>query len=302
MADWSLCARFPGASNLRDLDAFLTDNGISHRFTEEVTEQWLWLASEVDRPVVEEFLSRWQSGEQLGGNELLPEARSASRNTQFTTAVVLARLAAAPVTTLTIVCGVIGLLLIKLPFEFTSPVLNALLFFPVDATGRAFLYLSISDVLASGELWRLITPIFIHFSYLHILFNGLWLWVFGEKIEHECGSLTMATAVFTTGLTGNMLQAWVIEPSFFGGLSGVVYGLLGFIWIWQLRVPSANLRIPNAMIIVMIAFLALGYTGILNVFSSGKVANAAHLGGLLAGMGLGGILSQWHIAAQKTRS
>jgi GlpG protein len=250
---------------------------------------------------VEEFLSRWQRGEQLDSSELLPEARG-SNSAQFTSTVVLARLATAPVTALTIVCGVIGLLLIKLPLDFTAPVLNALLFFPVDATGRAFMYVSISEVFASGELWRVVTPIFIHFGYLHIVFNGLWVWVFGEKIEHECGSLTMATAVFITGLAGNILQAWVIEPSFFGGLSGSVYGLLGFIWIWQLRVPKSSLRLPNAMIVVMIAFLVLGYTGILNVFSSGKVANAAHLGGLLAGMGLGGILSQWHMTARKYRS
>jgi GlpG protein len=161
---------------------------------------------------------------------------------------------------------------------------------------QEFQYQSIQEVIASGQLWRLVTPIFIHFSYLHFIFNGLWLWIFGEKIEQAFGAGIIAFVALVTGITGNVLQAILSGASVIGGLSGVVYGLLGFIWMWQTKVPSSTLRLPKAIIFMMLLLLLLGFFGILDIFSSGKVANAAHLGGLIGGMGLGFLWGHTHLS------
>jgi GlpG protein len=71
---------------------------------------------------------------------------------------------------------------------------------------------------------------------------------------------------------------WSLSVNF-GGLSGVVYGLLGYIWMWQLVAPRAGLQLPPAMIGFLLLALVL-----MEVLASAWIATAAHAGGLLAGM------------------
>src|SRR5438270_379342 len=91
------------------------------------------------------------------------------------------------------------------------------------------------------ELWRVVTPAFIHFSEFHILFNMLWLFSLGGQLELRYGSARLVVLVLLMAVPSNLCQYFfstiVIEgwkpvvtqsSPLFGGMSGVVFGLFGF--------------------------------------------------------------------------
>ena len=83
------------------------------------------------------------------------------------------------------------------------------------------------------------------------------------------------------------MQYALTGASLFGGMSGVVFGLLGFTLVWSRLLPSRTIALPDGVYIFMFVFLALGFAGIIDLLPFGNMANGAHLGGLLAGLVLG---------------
>lgn len=138
---------------------------------------------------------------------------------------------------------------------------------------------SLSEIF-SGQLWRLVTPIFLHFMLLHILFNMMWLWDLGGMIEKNQSSAFLIFFVISIGILSNIIQYLSSGPAF-GGMSGVVYGLLGFIWMRSLK-PKSGFKLHNTIVVLMIIWLIMGFTGIL-----GPIGNAAHLSGLILGVAYG---------------
>lgn len=142
------------------------------------------------------------------------------------------------------------------------------------------------------EWWRLLGPAFIHFSALHIIFNLLWWGMLGAKIERTLG-MSMLLIVFLVSATiSNAAQAIFSDPVqanlyLFGGLSGVVYAVMGFVWWLGWLRPSWGLSLPNSIVGFMLVWLVLGYADILWV----NMANAAHTAGLISGCLLAGALS-----------
>ena len=135
-----------------------------------------------------------------------------------------------------------------------------------------------------NQWWRLITPIFIHFSFAHLAFNCLWIFILGEKIENTDGSLIFILLVIFSAILSNCLQYFWTETSLFGGLSGVIYGLIGFCMIIEFDSQYDRYKLPPALYLFMIVWLLLGFAGILDLFGFGSVANFAHLGGLISGI------------------
>ncbi|EPM83209.1 rhomboid family protein, partial [Pseudomonas syringae pv. actinidiae ICMP 18804] len=72
-------------------------------------------------------------------------------------------------------------------------------------------------------------------------------------------------------------------PSLFGGLSGVLYGLLGHCWIYQMLAPNPVYRLPRGVLIMMLVWLALCLSGLVSMLGFGEIANGAHVGGLIIG-------------------
>lgn len=149
------------------------------------------------------------------------------------------------------------------------------------------------SVLAQNqEWWRLLGPAFIHFSALHIIFNLLWWAMLGAKIERTLG-MSMLLIVFIVSATiSNAAQAIFSEPVqgnlyLFGGLSGVVYAVMGFVWWLGWLRPGWGLSLPNSIVGFMLVWLVLGYADILWV----SMANAAHTAGLISGCLLAAALS-----------
>lgn len=133
------------------------------------------------------------------------------------------------------------------------------------------------DEILSGQIWRLLTPIFLHFMVIHILFNMMWLWDLGGNVERIQSSGFLLFFVISIGILSNIIQYLSSGPAF-GGMSGVVYGLLGYTWIRSLK-KSSGYQLPKSVIMLMIGWLLLGYTGLI-----GPIGNAAHLSGLILGM------------------
>lgn len=148
---------------------------------------------------------------------------------------------------------------------------------------RPFVFGGIGD----GETWRLVTPIFVHFGLMHFVFNGLWLCLLGSRIERLSGSLHLILLVLLSALFSNMGQFVWSGSVNFGGMSGVIYGLLGYIWIRNLLAPHPLITLPKELILFMISWLFVCMTGILDVLLGVGIANAAHATGLVIGMLLG---------------
>ena len=138
--------------------------------------------------------------------------------------------------------------------------------------------------LVDNQWWRAITPIFIHFSFAHLAFNCLWIYILGEKIENIDGSFTFAMLVIFSAIFSNCLQYFYTDSSLFGGLSGVIYGLLGFCMIIEFDTEYDRYALPPGLYMFMIVWLILGFVGVLDLFGFGSVANFAHLGGLISGI------------------
>lgn len=133
----------------------------------------------------------------------------------------------------------------------------------------------------SGQVWRLVTPALIHFGIWHILFNMWLLYELGSVIEVRRGSLVLGALVLATAIPSNYLQFLWHDPSF-GGISGVVYGLFGYVWMKSRFQPEQGMYIHPNTVFMLLAFFAICFTGLM-----GPVANTAHAAGLAMGVIIG---------------
>ncbi|HWX20429.1 MAG TPA: rhomboid family intramembrane serine protease [Candidatus Binatia bacterium] len=146
-----------------------------------------------------------------------------------------------------------------------------------------------------GQIWRLFTPMFIHFGVAHILFNMLWLRDLGSMIEGRQSSWYLAVLTLVIAAGSNLAQFY-IGPGHgpdFGGMSGVVYGLLGYIWMRGKFDPASGLYLHPSTVVMMLIWLVAGFTGILTLLV-GPVANTVHLAGLVIGAAWGYLSSLRH--------
>ncbi len=133
----------------------------------------------------------------------------------------------------------------------------------------------------SGQVWRLITPAFLHFGFLHVLFN-LWWWKdLGTIVERRHNSIYLAIMFFVIAVTSNTAQYFVGGP-YFGGMSGVVYGMLGYLWFRGKFDPNFGLELNPFVIQMMMFWFILCFTGVF-----GNIANGAHAVGLGVGAAWG---------------
>jgi len=129
-----------------------------------------------------------------------------------------------------------------------------------------------------AEPLRLIGPAFFHFSWLHIVFNTMWWWQLGGSIEKTLGKTTLINILFISAIVSNLGQ-FLVSGANFGGLSGVVYALVGFVWWFGYLAPERGLSLSKPIVGFLLFWLVLGFVDLLPV----NVANTAHLLGLLSG-------------------
>ena len=151
----------------------------------------------------------------------------------------------------------------------------------------AELFFFIQQPFNYSQSWRFITPAFLHFSVLHIAFNLLWWWQLGGLIELEQGKQRLIILFLFSAVASNLAQFFLVGP-YFGGLSGVVYALVGYCWLYGKLNKGSRVQLPNNMFIFLLGWLVLGFVDLLPA----NIANYAHLVGLLAGLLIAGVCSK----------
>lgn len=135
----------------------------------------------------------------------------------------------------------------------------------------------------NGEIWRLVTPIFLHAPMpmvLHLFFNVLWLRDLGSMVEARQGALRLFLILLFVSVPSNLAQ-YIFEGERFGGMSGVVYGLLGYIWMKGKFEPSSGYYLHPTTVAFMMIWFVFGFTGML------PIANWVHGVGLAVGVAWG---------------
>jgi GlpG protein len=128
--------------------------------------------------------------------------------------------------------------------------------------------------------------VFIHFGVAHLLFNMLWLFQLGSMIEGRQGHIRFALLVLGLAAGSNIAQYAYAGPSF-GGMSGVVYGLFGYIWLRGRFDPASGLFMDRQNVILMVVWFVACFTGLV-----GPVANGAHAAGVILGAACGYLSAQ----------
>lgn len=281
--------RLPLSVDLGGFVKLLQRMQVPHRVSEEAGEQVLWVPETISDDV-RVLYQRFPAGDpdqQLDIPEQAPMTRPSFaqqvRHSPVTASVLLA----------SIIVGALTLLGDNLQ------AVAWLTFLPFRILGEYIQFTPLADSLASGQWWRLVTPMLIHFGILHLAMNGMWYWELGRRIELRQGSINLLGLTLLFSLVSNYAQYYFSGPTLFGGLSGVLYGLLGHCWIYQLLSPNPIYRLPRGVLVMMLVWLLLCLSGLVSMIGFGEIANAAHVGGLLVGCLtglLGGLYSRRKLA------
>ena len=135
----------------------------------------------------------------------------------------------------------------------------------------------------TGEVWRLVTPVFLHFGIFHIVFNMLWTWELGRLIEWRQGIWQLGALTLIVSIVANLAQYFVSGP-LFGGMSGVIYGYFGYVWVQNLTNPRFGVQLNPAIVKLMLGWFVICWTGLLEKIFGIAIANTAHTAGLISGM------------------
>ena len=282
--------RLPLSVDLSGFVKLLQRMQVPHRVSEEAGEQVLWAPESISEDV-RSLYQRFPAGDPEQQLDLPPTARSQRpgfveqlRHSPMTALVLLA----------TLIVGGLTLLGSNLDtMEWFS-------FLQYRVAGEYIQFNPLTESLAAGQWWRLVTPMLIHFGILHLAMNGMWYWELGRRIESRQGSINLIGLTLLFSLVSNYAQFAWSGPSLFGGLSGVLYGLLGHCWIFQLLAPNPAYRLPRGVLVMMLVWLLVCMSGLISMIGFGEIANAAHVGGLLIGCFtglLGGLYNRRKLAA-----
>ncbi|WP_285415961.1 rhomboid family intramembrane serine protease [Pseudomonas sp. efr-133-TYG-5] len=282
--------RLPLAVDLSGFVKLLQRMQVPHRVSEEAGEQVLWVPAEISDDV-RSLYERFPAGDPEQQLDI-PEAQPLKRP-GFIEQLKHAR-ATGLILLLSLLVGVLTLLGDNLE------TLRWLTFLDFRVVGDYIHFTPLADSLAAGQWWRLFTPMLIHFGILHLAMNGMWYWELGRRIESHQGSVNLIGLTLLFSLVSNYAQYYFSGATLFGGLSGVLYGLLGHCWIFQLLAPNPAYRLPRGVLVMMLVWLLLCLSGLVSMIGFGEIANAAHVGGLLIGCFtglLGGLYNRRKLAA-----
>ena len=249
-----LLQRFPANVDLTPITQALWQHKMPHRVRFVESEQQLWLQDSAQHGAAQTLMQQVLQGN--AREEPVHSILSDQVNSSFMGAAALSLAHAkawfrlTPITLLVFLVAVLVALFSQLGTDLQA--VAWLSFFPLVLDTQAYLVNGFEHLWQ--QPWRLISPMLLHFGWLHMVFNLLWWLDLGRRIEHQ-SKLLLVALLLVTSLAANVAQAWQ-EASLFGGLSGVIYGLLGYIWVID-RYNAPRYHLPQSIIIFMLLWLLL---------------------------------------------
>ncbi len=306
MSLWIPIYQFPLDKDLSELAQFIRRCRLPLRIVEENNRQVL----STPDPQLGEFLvpllQRWEAGEiDLARVHLEPVEAEGSKKTKEASAAekgkkergekeVEEEAKLSPLPSWPLQKTPLSLLLFAVCFVgwflLRNNLVETLLIFPdrggdfqLDTVPRALGSSTLAWHWAHGEYWRLWTPAIVHFSLPHALFNALGIWILGRPLEARAGTLAFALLVFFSAAIANLAQYYWSPQTVFGGMSGVVYALVGAVFVLQRWQPGWR-DVPPGLIPLALGWLLLCATGLVTYVIGTGIANAAHIGGFICGL------------------
>lgn len=263
----------PHNADLAELSRELWVRKIGHQIRSTAQGQEILLANPEHYPQLMALVQDWQNGTLAYTVE--PEQQGGARWQAS-----LSALLQWPVTAFLLIASVLATALIS--FEAQPTWFARLAIVPFQQVSQGVAYMPLGQTLISGEFWRLITPAFLHFGALHLIFNSLWVWEIGRMIERQQSSGDLIVLFLFSSISANLAQ-YMMGDILFGGLSGVVYALLGYCWLWDRLSARPLFYIRRPVLILLLVWLVFCLVGGASMLGFGDVANAAHVGGLISG-------------------
>jgi len=271
--NWVLASHLPAGFDLDLLVLALNRNNIAYRLVEQGEGHELWLESAQHQTDVQHLIT------QIEKMTVVEKAHDAVRPKGVASFRVYCK--QVPITLITLLLGGLGFLVVSFLPDMVH-IFSFVDFTQTKVSGRQFV--PFEKTFSEGQYWRFITPAFLHFGIFHIVFNSIFLWEFGRRVELISRRAAYLVLMLVLVSGSNVGQYLWDGPVLFGGLSGVVYGLLGYVWIRNYLAPKPVFNVPPGLIIVFLISFLVNLFGIVDLFIQGGVANGAHVSGLLIGM------------------
>ncbi len=271
------------SENLAQYSRLLWQQSLSHRIYYEGEMQIVAVTDPDDISKASALFQQWKAGDISPSQE---DSSSISEyfNPNKSFGQLIQALFRFPVTiVLILLCCVMA---VVAPLDTLSDTVRLFLF-PDFAYGARTINLGfVVENFSFEQFLNMISPMILHAGLLHLAFNMLWLWEFGRRIEAKQASWAMLMLIIVLALVSNTAQYLYSGSIYFGGMSGVVYGLFAYIWMWQLFDPAKGLGLPGNLVFFMLLVLI-----ILTMMGLESIADTAHVAGLLCGVLYGAVVA-----------
>ena len=195
-----LIYEFAASEHPQNVSKLLWQQRISHRIVQAGGHDQLWILDPSDSEQALNILQLWQHDPDVALSENDSPKVKKSRPNSFQD------WHKSPMTlALLILTSVVGLV------TGLGDYLDIVEWFTIssfDIIGNRIQFDPLTEVLPKGEYWRLLTPALIHFGAAHLIFNALWVWELGRRIEFQHGSLSLLVITLALGIGSNLAQVW----------------------------------------------------------------------------------------------
>lgn len=254
----------------------LRQQGLRHRIIEESGRQSIYVETDQDALLIEKSLHAFLEAQQNNPGRNVATGTGSFQFGRIVNGLFVAFLRS-PATMVLIIVSLVVAIVTSLGSEAYR---LSYFFYPLISATNLWALLSDIDSIAIAA--RTLSPMFLHFGELHLVFNLLWLWYFGRQLEALQPVWVFLLLVIFTSFVSNTTQYLAIEYNNFGGMSGVVYGLVGYTWVIHSCMPKSHLMINTNMFVFFVVALVL-----MEILASSWIATAAHVGGLVSGLVFG---------------
>ena len=265
-----LIGHLPDEKSAAAFCSFLWSQGIENQVETEDNRCALWVHSEAHRAEAGALLVEFQRDPAHARFQLDSAGLLAAAEKALETARIEPSSSAHPLMLVTVPYGVgavtLVLVLVSLAlafvgwFGYEDRVLQELLITSLPIEAASAPVVPALPEIAQGEFWRLLTPALLNVDVLPLMFNLLLLLHLGSMIESCVGAGRLGFLFIVIGVLSNLAQFYVSGPAFCGA-AGILFGLLGYVWIRGRLDSASGLFLRPHVVAMMLVFYIVGMAG-----------------------------------------